>query len=267
MHHFVPAGSLQDAFEKLNECQRNLMANGNPNFFAPTIYLQVTLNLITSDDVGTDPTILQGDATGQKDMLSILPQSNTFYERLVRKADFARLYLGYLFRRHDVVLEVASNVKGHLMESKNDPYPAFELLLETFYVALAAYSIIRQGSNNKSEDWQNTADELTNEMKDLSENDSKWNFQQKYLLLEAEKAFTDGNVEIATASYDKAIEAAREHRFINEEALVSECAALFYLDHENVDQARRYLEEARDLYGQWGAHRKVGDIEGLLLNL
>ena len=105
------------------------------------------------------------------------------------------------------------------------------------------------------------------EMKTLSENDSKWNFQQKFFLLEAEKAFAEGNVEIATDSYDKAIEAAKDHRFINEQALANECVALFYLEHGNVDQARRYLEESRDLHGQWGAQRKVDDIEGLLLTL
>ena len=106
-----------------------------------------------------------------------------------------------------------------------------------------------------------------NEMKELSENDSKWNFQQKYLLLEAEKAFTDGNVEVAAASYDKAIEAAKEHRFINEQALASECAALFYLNYDDVGQARKYLEQSRGLYKLWGAHRKVEDVGTLLETL
>lgn len=266
MHHFVPAGSLQDAAEKLIECQRNLKSCGHPNFFMPTIYLQMTLNLIMSDACG-DPTILRGNATDQNDILSMLPTSNMFYARLVRKVDFAHLYLGYVFRRHDVVLQVASKVKDHLSKSRNDIYPTFELLLETFYLALAAYSTIRQGNYDKFEDWRSTGEELMNRMKDLSENDSKWNFQQKYLLLEAEKAFTDGNVDVAAASYDKAIEAAKEHRFMNEQALASECAAFFYLDHENVGQARRYLEQARDLYAGWGAHRKVDDIEGLLATL
>ena len=112
--------------------------------------------------------------------------------------------------------------------------------------------------------WQAVGDELTNEMKDLSENDSKWNFEQKYYLLEAEKAFTDGNLEVAAASYDKAVETAKEHRFINEQALASECAALFYLNHDDMGQARRYLEKSRDLYDAWGAKRKVEDIGTLL---
>ena len=260
MHLFVPANTLQDATEKLIECQRNLKSCGHPNFFMPTIYLQITLNLITS--TSNDPTSLQGDATDQNDILSILPQSNMFYSRLVRKVDFARLYLGFVFRRHDVVLEVASNVKGHLLDSGGDVYPSFELLLETFYLALAAYSIMRL--NGKTKLWQTTGDKLMNEMKDLCENDSKWNFQQKYLLLKAEKAFTDGNMDIATASYDRAIEAAKEHRFINEEALANECASVFHLEQGNIGQARKYLEQSKDLYQAWGAHRKVEDILSLL---
>ena len=257
MHHFVPANTLQDAAEKLLDCQRSLKSFGHPHAFKPKIYLQMTLNLITSDSCG-DPTIIPGHAMDTSDM---------FYARRVRMVDFARLYLGYVFRRHDVVLQVALSMKGHLLKSRNEMYPTFELLIEKFYFALAAYSIIRQGSTVKIEDWQTTADDLMNEMKVLSGNDSKWNFQQKHFLLEAEKAFTDGNVEAAASAYDKAIEAAKEHRFINEQALASECAALFYLNYENIGQARKYLEQARDLFAAWGAHRKVDDIEGLLATL
>ena len=190
-----------------------------------------------------------------------------YYVRLVRKVDFSRLLLGYLFRRHDVMLEMASNVKGHLMASERKMYPAIELLLEKFYLGLAAYSIVRRGGSDKMESWKATADELTNEMKALSENDSEWNFQQKYFLLEAEKAFTDGNLDLATSFYDKAIEAAKQHRFVNEQALASECAAVFYLDHGNVGQARRYFVQARQLYKEWGAHRKVDDVDSLLANM
>ena len=153
------------------------------------------------------------------------------------------------------------------MGSGNNTCPTFELLLKKFCLALAAHSIVRQGGDAKSKDWQTAADELTDETKTLSESDSQWNFQQKHFLLEAEKAFTDGNAGVATASCDKAIEAAKQHRFINEQALASECAALFHLDHGNIGQARKCLAEARDLHGQWGAQRKVGDIEGLLVTL
>jgi predicted ATPase len=271
LHIFVPVSTLQQAISKLNEYRRTVKSSGHPNFLSPIIHQQLALNLTTSFTVGPhandDPTILRGIATNQADILSLVPQSNMYYVRLVRKVDFARLFLGYLFRRHDVMLEMASNVKDHLMSSERSMYPAIELLLEKFYLGLAAYSIVRRGGSDRTESWKATADELTNEMKALSENDSEWNFQQKYFLLEAEKAFTDGKLEPATFFYDKAIEAAKQHRFVNEQALASECAAVFYLDHGNVGQARMYFVQARQLYKEWGAHRKVDDVDSLLATM
>ena len=263
LYIFVPASTLHGGKEKLSECHRNITSSGHSisNSYVPIICLQLLLNLIAPCGIqnDTDPTILKGDATNQKDILSTLPQSSIYYKRLVRKADFARLYLGYLFRRHEVVLEMALNVKKHVAESKF--YPTLELLLEKFYLGLAAYSIARRGDVGDTENWRATADELANEMKALSDNDSKWNFEQKYYLLEAERAFTDDDMEAAAAAYDKAIEAAKEHRFINEQALASERAALFYLEHGNVGLARTYMKKSRDLYDSWGAERKVEDID------
>ena len=266
LYIFVP-GRLQDAKEKVGANLQRVVALGHPNFYWPTVYLQVILNLC--DNTGcvsdSDPTILRGDATKQEDILSILPQSNQiFYPLLRRKAAFSRMFLGILFRRHDVVMEMSPIVKDNVASSKL--YPSFELLFEKFYLGLAAYSIVRRGcvDNIGVEEWRIVAENVTNEMKALAENDSKWNFQQKYFFLEAEKAFTKGDGEAAAAFYDKAIEAAREHRFINEEALANECASVFHLEQGNVGQARRYLEQSKTLYQAWGAHRKVEDILSLL---
>jgi len=275
LHVFVPVSTLQDAREKIDVCLCNLKSSGHPNVYFPMVYLQALLNLAldtSSDNNVSDPTILRGDA----DVLALMPQSHMqWYGRFLRKADFARMFLGYVFRRHDVVLQMASNVKEHLAMS--DLYFSFDLLLEKFYLGLAAFSIVREGGGSddgasgggtcNAEKWRVIADDVTSEMKAMSANDSEWNFQQKFLLLEAEKAFTDGNVTAAAASYDKAINAAKEHRFINEQALASECAALFYLDNENSDAARRYFKQSRDLYQAWGAMRKVEDINSLLENV
>lgn len=148
-------------------------------------------------------------------------------------------------------------------------YPAPELLLEKFYLGLASYFIVRRGyfDNGDAEKWQIIADNLTNEIKSLTEDDSKWNFQQKSFLLEAEQAFTTGDGGAAVALYDKAIEAARDHRFINEQALACECSALFHLDQGNIGEARKYLEQSKGLYEAWGAHRKVEDIVSLLSSM
>ena len=140
-----------------------------------------------------------------------------------------RLFLGYLFRRNDVVFSMAPNVKENRIPRATF-YPQAELLLETFYCGLAAYSIVRHGDgsdggrSSSGENWRAIGDDATTQMKALSENDSKWNFEQKFLLLQAERAFTNGNVEEAASGYDRAIESAKEHRFIIDQAL-SWCVA------------------------------------------
>ena len=98
----------------------------------------------------------------------------------------------------------------------------------------------------------------------LAENDSKCNFESNFFLLSAERAFTEGGLEEAASTFDKAIESAKQHRFIGEQALFCERAAIFHLEHGDIGQARKLLQVARDLCGQWGAKRKVEDIQSLL---
>lgn len=265
MHIHSSFETLDVAEKKLQESLNELTAHGHPMFINSMIQLQGCLNLITLNagpDV-VDPTIIQGSATNDKEIMSVFPESHPFYGRLKRKADFMRLFLAILFRRQDVILEVAPRVKVHMSSSKF--YPSTELLLEKFYLGVAAYSIVRQGGGNcDSEDWQAIGHELTNEMKALSEHDSKWNFESKVFLLEAEKAFTQGELEEAALCYDKAIDSAKQHRFIGEQALSCERTALFYTENGSTGQARKYFETSQDLYEAWGAHRKVDDIRSLL---
>lgn len=265
MHIFAPVGTLQNAREKLEESLQELSSYGHFNFFIPMLNLQMLYNLSTKETM-MDPTDLRGKATKGADILSAVSQSSVFFMRLKRKADFSRLFLGYVFRRHDVMIEMAECVKEHLASSKF--YLTVEFVLERFYLGLTAFSISRRGGcNDDTDKWLVIADDIISEMKSLSENESKWNFRHKYLLLLAEKSFTDGDVETAAASYEEAIEASRSHRFINEEALANECAGLFYLDHGNGGQARKYLEQSRELYMSWGAHQKVDQMQSLLGNI
>jgi len=270
MHIFASVDTLQSAFTKLQQSLEELTAHGHPMFIMPMIQLQSCLNL-TSSNNNAEPTMLRGAATNEEDIMSVLPPSHPFYGRLKRKADFMRLYLGYLFRRNDIVMEMALSVEKNRASTKF--YPSFESLLENFYLGLAGYSIVRHGGGHDSggtgsgaKDWLAIADKMTKEMEHLAENDSAWNFKNKFYLLAAEQVYTKGDVEEAATAYDRAVETAKEHRFLNEQALASERAALFHLDQENVGKARTYLEQSKDLYQAWGAYRKVEDILSLLVS-
>jgi PAS domain S-box-containing protein len=87
------------------------------------------------------------------------------------------------------------------------------------------------------------------------------NFENRSLLVAAEIARIEGRDPDAMQLYEQAIRSARNHGFVNNEALAHEIAARFYADRGLDRIARTYLEEARDGYRQWGADGKVRQLE------
>lgn len=87
------------------------------------------------------------------------------------------------------------------------------------------------------------------------------NFLHKFYLVEAECARVAGNENEARECYDRAIDLAREHGYVNEEALANELAAKFYLARGQERVALHYLRDAHYAYLRWGAFAKVKDLE------
>ena len=87
------------------------------------------------------------------------------------------------------------------------------------------------------------------------------NFLHKFYLVEAERHRVLGENVEAMENYDKAIAGAKEHEYLNEEALAYELAAKFYLEWGKEIIARTYITEAHYAYTHWGATVKVKDLE------
>jgi predicted ATPase/signal transduction histidine kinase/ActR/RegA family two-component response regulator len=87
------------------------------------------------------------------------------------------------------------------------------------------------------------------------------NFRHKHALVEAERARARGDAETALAHYDAAIAGAREHGYVNDEALACERAAGFCTARGHQRSARMYLEDAHHAYRRWGAQAKVAWLE------
>jgi len=87
------------------------------------------------------------------------------------------------------------------------------------------------------------------------------NYLGKYLLVCAEAARLDGHDADAIKLYDQAIDACRQSRFLQDEALAQELCAKFCLSKGWLKIAALYLTEARYTYLQWGATGKVQDLE------
>jgi predicted ATPase/signal transduction histidine kinase len=83
-------------------------------------------------------------------------------------------------------------------------------------------------------------------------------------LIEAELARLKGDALLASEGYERAIKAARDNEFVNDEALAYECAASFHSERGNEVMARAYLGEAKYAYERWGAQAKVDQLEAQL---
>jgi PAS domain S-box-containing protein len=87
------------------------------------------------------------------------------------------------------------------------------------------------------------------------------NFLHKYLLVAAEMSRISGKWLEAMDLYDRAIASAREHEFVQNEALANELAGKFWWERGKSEFAQLYLKKARQGYQIWGAKRKVADLD------
>ncbi|WP_437753122.1 AAA family ATPase [Sorangium sp. So ce1389] len=83
------------------------------------------------------------------------------------------------------------------------------------------------------------------------------NFSHKRALVEAEAARLDGRVDDAARLYDDAIALARQHGFVNVEAIACELAGRFWMARGRARVALDYLADALRAYRHWDVGRKA----------
>ena len=94
----------------------------------------------------------------------------------------------------------------------------------------------------------------------VADNVSKWNYEHKALLLQAELHYLNGELESADASYKAAIKSANEHKIINHEAMACELYGIFCVENGKIEQGGKSLLQALEKYTIWGAIRKVKEL-------
>ena len=87
------------------------------------------------------------------------------------------------------------------------------------------------------------------------------NYLHKWQLVEAERCRVAGNNRKAERYYEQAINGARNHGFVNDEALSHELTSRFYLKQGREINARMHLEQAHARYEEWGAGAKAQQLE------
>ena len=129
-----------------------------------------------------------------------------------------------------------------------------------FYYSLTLIAHYPEASSEEQQKYWQQIEINQTKMKDWADRCPE-NFLHKYLLVAAEMARISEQWLEAMERYDRAIESAKEHEFIQNEALGNELAAKFWLARGKEDFAKLYMRKARQGYQLWGAKRKVEDLE------
>lgn len=214
-------------------------------------FQQSVLNLIYLSE---DPCKLVGKAYNEAQSLALSQQANdrTFLHYFYLN----KLILCYLFGEYEQALENATQAEQYL-----DGVKAF-LVVPVFHFYDSLVQLADCTALQPSE--QST---LLNKVRSNQAKMRQWadhapmNFQHKYDLVEAEIARVSGQFWQAAEYYDRAIAGARQHGYLQEEALGNELAARFYFSQNRDKIAQVYLIEAHYGYRRWGAAAKVKQLE------
>ncbi|MEH2360511.1 hybrid sensor histidine kinase/response regulator [Nostoc sp.] len=221
------------------------------------IVRQTGLNLIKKT---AEPYRLIGESFNENEMLPILINSNNYMA--IYPIYVAKLILGYLFKNYDRAAEDALLAEKYEQGGLGLMYKAEH----KFYYSLTLLALYPTASKSDAyggklrQQYFSQVVAHQKKMK-LWALHSPANYQHKYDLVEAEKARVLKQDVKAIAFYDRAINGAREHGYIQEEALASELAAEFYFACGREKVANTYLNDAYYGYGCWGAKAKVKDLE------
>lgn len=137
---------------------------------------------------------------------------------LVLNSKIHQLVRAFLFRQLDVTALERLGVWDEIREKKHLLRPIY--LMGIFFEGLASFQVARQanGQTDERARWIAKGGSILEQMTNWSSH-SSWNWENKRLLLEAEKARTLGDFDSAASFYEIAVRSAHDHKFIHEEAI------------------------------------------------
>lgn len=165
-----------------------------------------------------------------------------------------RLIRSYWFQDYDEAARLTDLYGSHLMR--------FLDIYHTFYGGLTALRLA-QGRDNDKEKWIGIGKQAVETFRAWNAH-SKWNFENKWLLLTAELKAAKGENGLAEELYKAAILSAHTHRFIHEEGLGMELLGNLYKKTGNIDKSKDMIRHARVCYEKWGAAAIVSRLDSVI---
>jgi len=248
----IEKGAVLDEVQPLSEKHAAFARQSHNDAVLETIRLEQQF-VASLRGVTTDPLKL-GDAT--------FDDAACF--RAIEKANFGcgivfyhimKLILAFHDGRYDDASKAASDAAPMLGAAMALPIePTFY-----FFDALTLAARYAAASVEERQAWRNRLAETLAKFEIWSKHCPE-NFRHRHALLAAEIARIEGRDSDATHFYEEAVRAAREHGFIQYQALAHELAAQFHAARGLETIADTYLFNARACYERWGAKGKVHQL-------
>ncbi|MEH2183629.1 ATP-binding sensor histidine kinase [Nostoc sp.] len=219
--------------------------------YTQSLYHQVVVNLLRAS---TEPYRLVGEYCDEREIIQLYQKTGevTALHQVYRH----KLILCYLFQHYEQALENANKAAQHLGGTAGlMGVPIFH-----FYDALVQLALYPDASET---DQSSILERVATNLEKLN----GWaayapsNQAHRCALIVAERCRILGARAEAIENYDRAIALAKEHEYLNEEALANELATKFYLEWGKERIAKDYLIEAYYAYSRWGAKAKVTELE------
>ncbi len=121
-------------------------------------------------------------------------------------------------------------------------------------------ALFEQGSAEDQTGWRDLLAAHGKQLREWADNYPP-TFGHRHALVAAEIARLEGRDADAIGLYEQAIQLAREHGFVQNEALAHEVAARFYAGRGGETAANAHLCNARNCYERWGALGKVKQLD------
>jgi PAS domain S-box-containing protein len=169
---------------------------------------------------------------------------------------FLKIQISYLYGRYEDAVKAAIEAQQTLANNAG----FFPIVQYYFYYSLSLAALYSTAASDDKKQYWNVLQQHQQIVKNWADNCPE-NFLHRYMLLSAEIAKISGDRMEAIELYDRAISAAKEQGYIQEEALANELAAKFYLDWSKQHIAQEYMTQAYYGYASWGAKAKVADLE------
>jgi PAS domain S-box-containing protein len=251
-HSLLCGNPLEDLEHQMKRFTDDVIHHGQMHgvvYFS--IFHQTVLNLLGQND---DPKILRGEVFDENMLNTILYETNdtlaTFYMH------FCSAMLNYLFEDYHQAIDHASHAEKLAGRVPGNVVVA----VHNFFDSLARLAIYKT-LNDK--DKKKTLSRVENNQVLMK----KWmthapsNFAHKYFLIEAEKAKVLQQFDVAVKHYDQAITLARKNRYCNEEAIINELAAKFWIENSRQEFAAIFMQKAYNCYSVWGAAKKLEHLQ------